>query len=126
MLTLLVVVLETTFVEIAESLPVDWTGLTLDLRIRDESRYVEAAVSLVACNAQPYSRSEWHWRILVAHEFGHAASVPAVRTALRLLDDEGIEGELVLREVRQGRAEVTHFWGRPQSAAEEFRRLRAQ
>ena len=45
---------------------------------------------------------------------------------LRLLDDAGIEGELVVRETRSGRVEVTQMWGRPQSAREEFRRLRAQ
>jgi hypothetical protein len=38
----------------------------------------------------------------------------------------GIEGELVLRETRGGRAEVTEGWGRPESAREEFRRIRAQ
>ena len=100
--------------------------MELDLRIADESRYVQAAVSLVTCNAQPYSQSDWHWHILVAHSFGHAAAVPAVHGALKLLDDEGIEGELVLREVRQGRAEVTHMWGRPHSVRQDFRRLRAQ
>ena len=37
---------------------------------------------------------DWHWRILVAHRFGHAAAAPAVHGALRLLDDAGIAGEL--------------------------------
>ena len=46
--------------------------------------------------------------------------------ALGLLDDAGIAGELVVREMRSGRVEVTQMWGRPQSAREEFRRLRAQ
>ena len=42
---------------------------------------LEAATLLVTCNAQPYSRHDWHWRVIVAHRFGHAASVPwAVRT----------------------------------------------
>jgi hypothetical protein len=31
-----------------------------------------------------------------------------------------------VREVRSGRAEVIQGWGRPQSAREEFQRLRAQ
>ena len=39
------------FREIIESLPDDWTDLELDLRIADESRYVEAASYLVTCNA---------------------------------------------------------------------------
>ena len=46
---------------------------------------------LVTCNAQPYSKNDWHWRLLVAHRFGHAASAQAVHAALHLLDDAGIE-----------------------------------
>jgi hypothetical protein len=115
-----------TFQQIVDSLPDDWTDLELDLRIEDESRYVEAAVALVTCNAQPYSKAEWHWRLLVAHRFGHAAAVPAVHSALALLDQAGIGGELVVREVRSGRVEVTQSWGRPESAMRTFRALRAQ
>jgi hypothetical protein len=107
-------------------LPDDWTDLELDLRIADESRYVEAALYLATCNARPYSHHDWHWRLLVAHRFGHAASAPTVHGTLSLLDDAGIEGELVIREARSGRVEVTPMWGRPESAREEFRRLRAQ
>src|SRR5215831_19069629 len=114
------------FQEIVQSLPDDWTDLELDLRIADESRYVEAAVYLVTCNARPYSNHDWHWRLLVAHRFGHAAAVPSVHNALHLLDNAGIEGELALRETRSGRAEVVQTWGRPESARETFRRLRAQ
>jgi hypothetical protein len=115
-----------TFQQIVDSLPDDWTDLELDLRLRDESRYVEAATLLVTCNAQPYSHHDWHFRLLVAHRFGHAAAVPAVHAALKLLDDSGIEGELAVREVRAGRAEVQPMWGRPESVREQFRRLRAQ
>ncbi len=115
-----------TFQQIVDSLPDDWTDLELDLRLIDESRYVEAAVFLVTCNPRPYSRREWHWRLIVAHRFGHAAAVPAVHAALRLLDEAGIEGELAVREVRSGRVEITQMWGRPQSVRDEFRRIRAQ
>jgi hypothetical protein len=114
------------FNEIVASLPDDWTDLELDLRIADERRYVEAAVFLVTCNAQPYSKHDWHWRLLIAHRFGHAAAVPAVHTGLKLLDEAGIDGELAVREVRTGRAEVTQMWGRPESVREEQRKLRAQ
>lgn len=114
------------FQEIVDSLPSDWTDLELDLRIADESRYVEAALYLVTCNARPYSHHDWHWRLVAAHSFGHAASAAAVHSALRLLDEAGIEGEMAVREVRSGRAEVVQMWGRPQSAREEFRKLRAQ
>jgi hypothetical protein len=115
-----------TFEQIVESLPDDWTDLELDLRIHDESRYIDAAVYLVTCNAQPYSNHDWHWRLLVAHRFGHAAAVPAVRTALKLLDEGGITGELAVRDVRTGRAEVVQMWGRPESVRQEFRRVRSQ
>jgi hypothetical protein len=115
-----------TFDQIVDSLPDDWTDLELDLRIFDERRYIDAAVLLVTCNAQPYSKNDWHWRLLVAHRFGHAASVPAVHTALKLLGDAGIEGEIAVRESRTGRVEVNPMWGRPESARQEFRRLRAQ
>jgi hypothetical protein len=115
-----------TFAQITDSLPDDWTDLELDLRIADEARYVEAATLLVTCNAQPYSHHDWHWRILVAHRFGHAAAAPAVHGTLRLLDEAGIDGELAVREVRSGRAEVVQMWGRPESLRQEFRRLRAQ
>ncbi|HST38593.1 hypothetical protein VSS74_08405 [Conexibacter stalactiti] len=115
-----------TFTQIVDSLPDDWTDLELDLRIEDETRYVDAATYLVTCNAQPYSRHDWHWRLLVAHRFGHAAAVPAVHGALRLLDDAGITGELALRESRAGRVEVTQMWGRPYSVRDEFKKLRAQ
>ena len=116
------------FTEILDSLPDDWTDLEFDLRIADETRYVDAAVLLVTCNAQPYSKYDWHWRVIVAHRFGHAASAPAVHTALTLLDDAGIEGELAVREVRSGRVEIVSelMWGRPESVRQEFRHLRAQ
>ena len=115
-----------TFDQILESLPDDWTDLELDLRIFDERRYVDAAVLLVTCNAQPYSKYDWHWRLLVAHRFGHAASAPAVHAALGLLDEAAIEGELAVREVRTGRAETIQMWGRTESVREEFKRIRAQ
>ena len=114
-----------TFQEIVDSLPSDWTDMELDLRVQ-ESRYVDAIVLLLQVNPQPYSRHDWHWRILVAHQFGHAAAAPAVHGTLKLLDDAGIEGELMLREVREGRVETIQDWGRPESFRREFRRLRSQ
>ena len=64
--------------------------------------------------------------MLIAHTFGHAASAQTVHGALKLLDEAGIDGELAVREMREGRVEVTQGWGRPESARETFRRLRAQ
>jgi hypothetical protein len=115
-----------TFQRIVDSLPDDWTDLELDLRIFDESRYIDAALYLVTANAQPYSKHDWHWRLLDAHRFGHAAAAPAVHGTLKLLDDAGIDGELAVREVRAGRVEIVQMWGRPESVRQEFRRIRAQ
>ena len=113
------------FQEILDSLPADWTDLELDLRIRDETRYVDAAVVLSQVNAQPYSRADWHWRLLVAQSFGHAAAAESVKGVLAKLDAIGLEGEMRLRGVREGRAEVVQMWGRPESVRQEFRQRRS-
>jgi hypothetical protein len=115
-----------TFNDVLATLPDDWTDLELDVRIFDEDRYVDAAVYLSTVNAHPYSKHDWHWRIIVAHRFGHAAAAPAVHGALKLLDQAGLDGELAVREVRSGRVEVINTWGRPESFRQEFRRIRSQ
>ena len=114
------------FQGVVDSLPPDWTNLEVDLRIFDEDRYVEAATLMVQVNAMPYSEHDWHWRLRVARQFGHAAAAETVRGTLALLDAQGIEGELAVREARSGRVEVLQMWGRPESVRQEFRRRRAQ
>jgi hypothetical protein len=114
------------FQALIDALPPDWTDLAFDLRIRDEDRYVEAATILVQVNAQPYSEHDWHWRVNVAHEFGHAAAPETVLGTLRVLDELGITGELALRETRSGRVEVVPMWGRPESVRREFYGRRGQ
>ncbi len=113
------------FQQVLDSMPPDWTDLELDLRIEDEGRYVDAAVTLSQVNAQPYSKADWDWRLIVAHSFGHAAAAETVKGVLAKLDAEGIGGEMQLREVREGRAEVVQMWGRPESVREEFRERRS-
>lgn len=113
------------FEQLLESLPEDWTDLELDLRIGDLTRYVDAAVFLSMVNAQPYSGTDWHWRLLVANGFGHGAAAESVLGVLGRLDAEGITGELRLRETREGRAEIVQMWGRPESVREELRRRRS-
>jgi hypothetical protein len=117
--------LATDFQEVLDAMPSDWTDLELDLRIDDESRYVDTAVALSQVNAQPYSQADWDWRLLVAHSFGHAAAAETVKGVLAKLDAEGVSGEMQLREVREGRAEVVQMWGRPESVREEFRERRS-
>jgi hypothetical protein len=114
------------FQRIIDSMPPDWTHMELDLRIFDEDRYVEAATILVQVNPQPYSRHDWHWRVRVAKDFGHAAAAETVHGTLRVLDELGIDGELALREARSGRVEVMETWGRPESVRQEFYRRREQ
>lgn len=117
--------LSDSFREIVESLPRDWTDMQLDLRIRDESRYVDASVPMTQINAQPHSQADWHWRINVAHGFGHAAAPETVTWVLEMLDRQGIEGELIVHDVNEGRAEIRQLWGRPESVRAEFRRRRS-
>jgi hypothetical protein len=99
--------------------------MVCDLRLDDEDLYVDAAVLLSQVNAQPYSKAEWHWRINVANKFGHAAAPETVLGTLRMLDEEGVGGELMLRDFREGRAEVVQMWGRPESVRREFRDRRS-
>jgi hypothetical protein len=113
------------FQEVLNSLPGDWTDIEFDLRIDDENRYIDAAVLLSLINAQPYSKAEWHFRIAVAHSFGHAAAAETVAATLGKLDSEGFTGQIVLREVREGRSEIVQMWGRPESVREEFRLRRS-
>jgi hypothetical protein len=113
------------FQRVLDALPPDWTDLEVDLRIEDEGAYVDTAVALSQVNAQPYSRSDWHWRLLVAHSFGHAAAAESVKGVLEKLDAEGVAGEMRVAEVREGRAEVVPMWGRPESVREEFRQRRS-
>jgi hypothetical protein len=113
------------FQQVIDSLPSDWTDLEVDLRIDDESRYVDTAVALSQINARPYSEADWHWRLLIAHSFGHAAAAESVRGVLEKLDREGIAGEMQVREVREGRSEIVQMWGRPESVREEFRQRRS-
>ena len=114
------------FQRVVDSLPPDWTQLELDLRIHDEDRYIEAATLLTQINAMPYSRHDWHWRLRAARDFGHAAAAETVAGTLALLDDQGMKGELAVREARSGRVEVTQMWGRPESVRQEFAKRRSQ
>jgi hypothetical protein len=113
------------FQQALDALPPDWTDLELDLRIDDETRYVDTAVALSQVNAQPYSQADWDWRLIVAHSFGHAAAAETVKGTLAKLDAEGVSGEMQVREVREGRAEIVQMWGRPESVREEFRQRRS-
>lgn len=115
------------FQAMLDALPPDWTDLEVDLRIDEESQYVDSAVALSQVNAQPYNHPGvgWHWRLLVAHSFGHAAAAESVKGVLEKLDGDGVTGEMLVAEVREGRSEVVQMWGRPESVRQEFRQRRS-
>ena len=120
--------LATDFEQILDTLPPDWTDLEIDMRIEDMSQYVDTAVAMSQINAQVYQHPQgdsWHWRLLVAQSFGHAAAPETVRGILETLDADGVAGELQVAEVREGRSEVVQMWGRPESVREEFRQRRS-
>ncbi len=116
------------FEQVLQTLPTDWTDLEVDMRIADMSQYVDTATALSQVNAQVYQHPEadsWHWRLLVAQSFGHAAAPETVMGVLAKLDAAGVVGELRVAEVREGRSEVVQMWGRPESVREEFRQRRS-
>jgi hypothetical protein len=113
------------FQEIVDALPRDWTDMQLDFRLVDETRYVDASIPMTQINAQPYSEADWHWRINVANGFGHAAAPETVTWVLEMLDRQGIEGEMIVRGLNEGRAEIRQMWGRPESVRAEYRRRRS-
>jgi hypothetical protein len=116
------------FQQILDTLPPDWTDLEVDVRIADMSQYVDTATALTQVNAQVYQHPQAdsrHWRLLVAHSFGHAAAAETVMGVLEKLDADGVAGELRMAEVREGRSEVVQMWGRPESVREEFRQRRS-
>jgi hypothetical protein len=116
------------FQRILETLPPDWTDLEVDMRIDEMSNYVDSATALSQVNAQVYQHPQadgWHWRLLVAQSFGHAAAPETVAGVLKKLDADGVKGELRVAEVREGRSEVVQMWGRPESVREEFRQRRS-
>lgn len=116
------------FERVLDALPPDWTDLEIDVRIDDEERYIDSAVAISQVNGQPYRHphvSGWHWRVLIAHSFGHGAAAESVRGVLEKLDADGTAGEIRVAEVREGRSEVVQFWGRPESVRQEFRKRRA-
>ena len=116
------------FQSILDTLPPDWTDLEVDVRIEDESQYVDTAVWMSQVNAQVYQHPKAagrHWRLLVAKSFGHAAAPESVKGVLAKLDGEGVAGELRVADVREGRSEVVQMWGRPESVREEFRERRS-
>ena len=113
------------FQQMLDALPSDWTDLELDLRIEDESRYVDTAVALSQVNAQLYSESRLALAPAGRPSFGHAAAAETVTGVLAQARRGGRRRRAAVREVREGRSEVVQMWGRPESVREEFRQRRS-
>ena len=115
-----------TFQGVVDSLPDDWTDLELDLRIADESRYVDAAIYLATCNARPTPSTTgtgacWSPTASVTRRRRPpctarcgCSTTPASRASWCCASSARVASE------------VTQMWGRPYSVRDEFRRLRAQ
>ena len=114
------------FQEVLDSLPGDWTDIVCDLRLADEDRYIDAAV-LLTHGQRP---AVLEGRLALPHQrrpLRSATPRPPRRSRERssCSTSEGIEGELIVRDFHEGRAEVVQMWGRPESVRREFRARRA-
>ena len=114
------------FEQVLDALPSDWTDLEVDLRIDDESRYVDTAVALSRSTPGPTRRRTgtgacWSPKLRPRRR--------APRRLLGVLETprrgrrrrRASCGARGARGPRRGRADV----GRPESVREEFRQRRA-
>ena len=116
-----------TFQQIVDSLPDDWTDLQLDVRIFDESQLHGRGGG--AWSPATRSRTPSTTGTGASSSRTGSATPPRRRRSTRRCGCStrpGIDGELALREMRTGRAEIVPTWGRPESVRQEFRRIRAQ
>jgi len=83
------------FDAILEEQPADWAFFESYLTVDDPRRLADARVVLSRANARPVRGEGDHdFEITVAHTWGHGARAGVVRSALRTLDDLGIEGRI--------------------------------
>jgi hypothetical protein len=73
--------------------PADWSFFEVWVTLDDARRLSEARTGLARANARPVRGPGDHdFEITVANTHGHGARAGVVRSALRILDDLGIEG----------------------------------
>lgn len=81
-------------------LPEDWALLTAFVALDDPRRLTDARVALARANARPLRGAGNHdFAITVANSHGRGAAPGVVRSALRMLDDLGITGNVWFGEV---------------------------
>jgi hypothetical protein len=75
--------------------PDDWAFFECYLTVDDPRKLADARVALSRANSRPVRGEGDHdFEITVAHRWGHGARAGVVRSALRTLDDLGIEGRI--------------------------------
>lgn len=73
--------------------PSDWAFFECCVTVADPRRLNEARVALARANARPVrGEGDADFEITVANTHGRGAGAGVVRSALRILDDLGIEG----------------------------------
>jgi hypothetical protein len=73
--------------------PADWSSFEVWVTLDDARRLSEARVGLARANGRPVRGPGDHdFEITVANTHGRGARTGVVRSALRILDDLGIEG----------------------------------
>jgi hypothetical protein len=78
----------------------DWALLTAYIALDDPRRLTDARVALARSNARPLHGPGNHdFAITVANTHGRGAAPGVVRSALRMLDDLGIRGNIWFGEV---------------------------
>lgn len=83
------------FDQLVDGLPADWAFFECHLTVKDPSQLADARVALARANARPLkSRADHDFEITVASTNGRGAHPGVVRSALRVLDDLGIDGRI--------------------------------
>ncbi len=89
--------LASTWRELLEKLPEDWSHLLLEVEILSGEPYHHAAIIVEALNpARCSGKTAFHFR--VARDFGYGASTGLAAARLRQLDEAGFRGSLRLLE----------------------------
>lgn len=76
-------------------LPEDWSFFDCYLTVADPSRLTDVRVALARANGRPVRTVADHdFEITIANHWGRGAVTGVVRSALRVLDDLGIDGRV--------------------------------
>ena len=83
------------FDAVVAELPEDWAFFECYVTVADPTRLTDARVALGRANARPVRGPANHdFEVTVANRWGHGSRAGVMRSALRILDDLGIEGRV--------------------------------